>query len=164
VTNDGVLRLAAPETIAGSFDQRGSGVLDLQLAGDRFGQYGALTINGAATIGGERALDPINGFRLGAGDSFDLLTFDEQFGSFTGVSVGGVPCSGGLSDVWTCPVGFNLDISFGPGGLEVTTAAIPEPSVWTLMLLGFAGLGFAGWRGRNGLATFTARRVQRMQD
>jgi hypothetical protein len=24
--------------------------------------------------------------------------------------------------------------------------AAPEPSTWAMMLLGFAGLGFAGWR------------------
>jgi PEP-CTERM motif len=26
------------------------------------------------------------------------------------------------------------------------TATIPEPSTWAMMLLGFAGLGFAGYR------------------
>jgi hypothetical protein len=26
------------------------------------------------------------------------------------------------------------------------TSAIPEPSTWATMLLGFAGLGFVGWR------------------
>jgi hypothetical protein len=26
------------------------------------------------------------------------------------------------------------------------TAAVPEPSAWAMMLLGFAGPGFAGWR------------------
>jgi hypothetical protein len=33
--------------------------------------------------------------------------------------------------------------------LDVTTKGttpVPEPSTWALMLLGFAGLGFAGWR------------------
>lgn len=29
---------------------------------------------------------------------------------------------------------------------DYTPAAIPEPSTWALMLSGFAGLGFAGWR------------------
>jgi PEP-CTERM motif len=31
--------------------------------------------------------------------------------------------------------------------LDVTgTPAIPEPSSWAMMLVGFAGLGVAGWR------------------
>ena len=33
--------------------------------------------------------------------------------------------------------------------IDVTTkgmTTVPEPSTWALMLLGFAGLGFAGWR------------------
>jgi hypothetical protein len=34
-----------------------------------------------------------------------------------------------------------LDLSFTPVG-----PTVPEPSTWALMLLGFAGLGFAGWR------------------
>jgi hypothetical protein len=29
-----------------------------------------------------------------------------------------------------------------------SSAAIPEPSTWAMMLLGFAGLGYAGYRGR----------------
>ena len=32
-------------------------------------------------------------------------------------------------------------------------AAAPEPSTWAMMLIGFAGLGFAGWRARAHLAT-----------
>jgi hypothetical protein len=32
--------------------------------------------------------------------------------------------------------------------MEIIGAAAPEPSTWALMLLGFAGLGFVGWRGR----------------
>ena len=34
---------------------------------------------------------------------------------------------------------------FGEADLTAVTA-IPEPSTWALMLLGFAGIGFAGWR------------------
>jgi hypothetical protein len=29
---------------------------------------------------------------------------------------------------------------------SLTGAVVPEPSTWAMMLLGFAGLGFAGWR------------------
>ena len=41
----------------------------------------------------------------------------------------------------------------GPGGIaEIWFASdpgmIPEPSTWAMMLLGFAGLGFAGYRAR----------------
>ena len=32
------------------------------------------------------------------------------------------------------------------GTLTVTVAAVPEPSTWAMMLLGFAGLGVAGYR------------------
>jgi PEP-CTERM motif len=31
---------------------------------------------------------------------------------------------------------------------QVDGSAVPEPSTWAMMLLGFAGLGFVGWRGR----------------
>jgi hypothetical protein len=34
--------------------------------------------------------------------------------------------------------------------------SVPEPSIWTLTLLGFAGLGYAGWRRREGRATLAA--------
>ena len=31
-------------------------------------------------------------------------------------------------------------------GLVANVTAVPEPASWELMLLGFAGLGFAGYR------------------
>jgi DNA-binding transcriptional LysR family regulator len=39
------------------------------------------------------------------------------------------------------------DLSF-----EVASGAAPEPSTWVMMLLGFAGLGFAGYRASHRLA------------
>ena len=42
-------------------------------------------------------------------------------------------------------------------GFTVGVSAVPEPSTWAMMLLGFAGLGFAGYRRANkGDATFAA--------
>ena len=35
--------------------------------------------------------------------------------------------------------------TLGVGG-SVTTVAVPEPATWAMMALGFAGLGFAGYR------------------
>jgi hypothetical protein len=32
------------------------------------------------------------------------------------------------------------------GTLTVTVAGVPEPSTWVMMLIGFAGLGFTGYR------------------
>ena len=31
---------------------------------------------------------------------------------------------------------------------NVSLTAVPEPSTWAMLLLGFAGLGYAGYRGR----------------
>jgi PEP-CTERM motif len=39
-----------------------------------------------------------------------------------------------------------FDIGDGELGYTLTISAVPEPSTWGLMLLGFAGLGFAGYR------------------
>jgi hypothetical protein len=53
-------------------------------------------------------------------------------------------------------LGPNIDLTFGytliadgPGGFGFDLAiggAVPEPSTWAMMLVGFAGLGFAGYR------------------
>jgi hypothetical protein len=37
-----------------------------------------------------------------------------------------------------------LSKSVGP----IPLVAVPEPSTWAMMLIGFAGLGFMGWRSR----------------
>ena len=41
----------------------------------------------------------------------------------------------------------NADLAYG--------IAAPEPSTWATMLIGFAGLSFAGWRARRALAALT---------
>jgi hypothetical protein len=37
-------------------------------------------------------------------------------------------------------------------GTSILTATVPEPSTWAMMLIGFAGLGYAGYRQRHKLA------------
>jgi outer membrane lipase/esterase len=36
-------------------------------------------------------------------------------------------------------------------GRQMATS-VPEPSTWAMLLAGFAGLGFAGWRARRSAA------------
>jgi hypothetical protein len=46
------------------------------------------------------------------------------------------------------PAGFDVDnIQFGVGG-QVVTPSVPEPTTWAMLLIGFAGLGLAGYRRR----------------
>jgi hypothetical protein len=35
----------------------------------------------------------------------------------------------------------------------VTGSPVPEPSTWAMMAIGFAGLGFMGWRGSRTVMT-----------
>jgi PEP-CTERM motif len=55
----------------------------------------------------------------------------------------------GAGDSTEIGVGFSVPSS-GPETFEVvltpTAAAVPEPSTWAMMLLGFAGLGYLGYR------------------
>jgi hypothetical protein len=70
----------------------------------------------------------------------------------------------GLSAVETGNSNYNSFASptyAGPGGAEVglqisTAVATPEPSTWAMMGLGFAGLGFAGWRAQRKTAALSA--------
>jgi hypothetical protein len=43
--------------------------------------------------------------------------------------------------------GPNIDLTIEGNGVFALGGAVPEPSTWAMMLLGFAGLGFLGWRG-----------------
>ena len=70
----------------------------------------------------------------------------------------------------TSPITFSLDddvpqtnpiagnwIQFGEGTVTLTGYyATPEPSTWAMMLLGFGGLGFAGYRKLKGARTASA--------
>jgi hypothetical protein len=70
----------------------------------------------------------------------------------------------GLSAVETGNSNYNSFASptyAGPGGAEVglqisTAVATPELSTWAMMGLGFAGLGFAGWRAQRKTTALSA--------
>ena len=65
------------------------------------------------------------------------LTFTGSLVGFTGGTITGAVVT--TSDLEVALFVVN------PGGS--ITAAVPQPSTWAMMLVGFAGLGYAGWRG-----------------
>jgi len=48
--------------------------------------------------------------------------------------------------------GFAVSSIFSLGTITETSSPTPEPSTWMLLLLGFAGLGFAGYRTRKAVS------------
>jgi hypothetical protein len=84
---------------------------------------------------------------------FDTDTVGEFLIPFnaTGLTISGA--FGNTANITTAPT--NVCLGAGPCG---TGSSVPEPSTWAMMLLGFVGLGFAGYRrARAGRAT--ARRL-----
>jgi PEP-CTERM motif len=52
---------------------------------------------------------------------------------------------------------YNIQGSAALSNVETSSSAVPEPSTWAMMLLGFVGLGFTGYqRARAGHATLAA--------
>lgn len=49
------------------------------------------------------------------------------------------------SELWQPNTGVVYDLTFGTAGV----GAVPEPSTWAMMILGFAGIGFMAYRRRN---------------
>jgi hypothetical protein len=81
-------------------------------------------------------------FSVVSGDPFDPIA------SVTGIPAGDVffAPDGALAINWSAlafSVGDKITVDFAVPG-----AAVPEPSTWAMMLVGFAGLAFAGWRAR----------------
>ena len=130
----------------------------------------------AAVIGG---LDQLDGLKVITLDTYDLLgeiKADPSGFGFANVTdpcwTGGFtdPNSGTLcatdptdqnkylfwDDVHPTEAGHLLTAEFALDALN----AVPEPSTWAMMLVGFAGLGFAGWRAsRKGAITAELHRV-----
>jgi hypothetical protein len=63
----------------------------------------------------------------------DTATYDNQ--TFTGLGV-----TPGVYE-WKWGSGANQNFT-----LDIVAGAVPEPSTWAMVLLGFAGLGYAGYR------------------
>jgi choice-of-anchor C domain-containing protein len=73
------------------------------------------------------------------GRSLGAMGWEEK--SFTFVALGSTE-----TIMFTSLGGGGPNPFYGPALDLVSVSAVPEPSTWALMLLGFAGVGFAAWR------------------
>jgi hypothetical protein len=91
---------------------------------------------------------PANG-ASGSGDTGGglPLTTSGDTGSGRGSSDGSITDSEGAGSVFT------LGSAGNPGGFSFVAAPVPEASTWVMLLLGFAGLGFASFRRWRKIAT-----------
>jgi hypothetical protein len=60
----------------------------------------------------------------------------------------------GLTQMFTNPGTFNATAIYDP--LQITITSVPEPSTWAMLTIGFAGLGFAGYRASRKSAALAA--------
>jgi hypothetical protein len=121
--------------------------------------YATALIGGASNVAGA-LLGPGDQI-FGAGILEDgLSTFDFRYQGdlLLGVIDGEVDGFSADTVINLGSLGPNVDLTiFGQdGGTFVIGGAVPESSTWAMMLVGFAGLGFLGWRGSRNTAAHAA--------
>ena len=103
-----------------------------------------------ANFGGHPTSFDVYQANINAG--FNGQSFFEVNGSFPAGTVIVPFGTGGLFTSWT-----NTGLNTGGqcvGCTPTPTAAVPEPSTWAMMILGFFGVGFMAYRRRNQTAEF----------
>ena len=76
--------------------------------------------------------------------------YQPYFGIYGPEDEGFISINRSVSVIGATPVELSFSVWL-PDGFSLTApaAAVPEPSTWGMMLLGFAGVGFMAWRKRN---------------
>jgi hypothetical protein len=144
ITYDWVL--SGPAAGLGGVPYPGSGTVTATLTGGNWVADAATgTINGSAVTGvtsfdgtdnllfptGLTYLDTKGiAFQTAAGQIVDIFSFFAQ---------GSQPSGNAYGELASNPGGFGV-------GTFTLTAAVPEPSTWAMLILGFVGLGFLGYR------------------
>jgi uncharacterized protein (TIGR03118 family) len=131
----------------GTFDQRliSHGALDspwgLEIAPSSFGSLAGDLLVGNFGNGMINAFDPTTGAFVGTIEGADGNP--RVIDGLWGLTVGNGSAAGGSLG--------SLYFTAGPNGESdglFGSLAVPEPSTWAMLLLGFAGLGFAAYRRR----------------
>ncbi len=115
-------------TFSGTYIENGAGALDVDLGGTTAGtQYDVLNITSTASLGGTLNVDLISGFRPTVGESFDILNYSSETGTFTKLNL--PKLTGG--DTWS--ISYNAtDVVLtvlGPAPAHNTLVASPATRV-----------------------------------
>jgi len=135
---------SASSTYDFDFAYRGDlvlGLIDDQVSGFADGQ-GFQSMEFTISANGEGFSETF--LSLAQAESFfhdNVINLGSYFGPSIGVTLSYTLTADGAG-------GFGFDYAFG--------GAVPEPSTWAMMLVGFAGLGFMGWRGSRKTAAHAA--------
>ena len=121
-------------------------------------QYLALYADGSVTLALPAGSDVVDVY-LGSLDSYNTISFSNGT-SYTGALLANLTGAVDNGDQWSGSSNGLFVFSFSQPVSSVTFASssiafevagvsvdpVPEPSTWAMMLLGFAGLGYAGFR------------------
>ena len=103
-------------TVKGTYAQSGAGAFDVDLGGTTAGtQYDVLNISGTATLGGALNVDLISGFTPVAGDTFTIMDYSSEMGTFSTTHLPTV-----TGDHWT--------VTYNATDVVLTLVAGPVPS------------------------------------
>ena len=124
-------------TINGNYTQTAFGAYVAELEGLTAGTgYDQVDVNGTANLAGTLDVNSLNGFTVALGDSFILMKYDSETGTYS------------MVDLPELNTGLKWDLSYDPGYLDLSVTSgvttTPEPS--TYLLWGTAGLlGIGIW-------------------
>jgi hypothetical protein len=152
----------------------GTAILGANTASDGGGESNTYSASSSFDFGygGDLQLglidDQVSGFAKGLGFQSMEFTIQADGVEVLDVTFGSLTIAESFFRDDVIDLGANIDLTFGytliadgPGGFGFDLAiggAVPEPSTWAMMLVGFAGLSFAGYRAKAGHATL-ARQV-----
>ncbi len=84
--------------------------MNVNIAGTASSQFGQISVSGTATLAGTLNVSFVNGFTPVAGQSFQIITFGSETGTFSQIIAEGLPLGLTLNPEYD-PTDFTLTIS-----------------------------------------------------